>query len=263
MTGFVICEKHKVNKRVQSQTEKSIRNHPIVAVKGVSTVAQEKGRHFMIKKKTTLIIKIVLIAAILFTAMSPLCAYANDNGYEPRLKAPNSSVSYYSKKLNRYFQTGTPMPNCVAYAYGRVYEMNGEKPLITHGSAGDWYSINKKNHYYDYGSKPKLGAVACWSNHVAVVEKINNDGSITVSESHWHGKYFNTKTYKNMKSHYGQKFYGYIYTYNGNNEKEPVNTQYKQDKIVTFETVNHTFNLIKMEDKEELDKKQVFLSTLL
>lgn len=215
----------------------------------------------MIKKKTTLIIKIALIAAILFTAMSPLCAYANDNnGYEPRLTAPTSSIGYYSKKLNRYSQTGTPMPNCVAYAYGRVYEMNGKKPKITHGSAGDWYFINKRNHYYEYGSTPKLGAVACWSNHVAVVEKINKDGSITVSESHWGGKYFNTKTYKNVKSHYGQKFYGYIYTYN---EKKSENKQYMQNKNVTFETVNHTFNLVRMQDKAELDKTQMFLSTLL
>ena len=168
----------------------------------------------MTKKKTLLIIPIVVIMTILFSALTPLAAYAEGENYEPRLTAPNSSISYYSSKLNRYFQTGTPMPNCVAYAYGRVYEMNGEAPLINHGSAGDWYFINKRNGYYSYGQEPKVGAVACWSRHVAVVEKVNSDGSVTVSESHWGGTYFDVKTFSNMHSHYGQTFYGYIYTYN-------------------------------------------------
>ena len=47
-----------------------------------------------------------------------------------------------------------------------------------------------------------------------IVEKIDDDG-ITLSESHWGGRYFNTVTYQNLSSHYGQTFYGYIYTYNG------------------------------------------------
>jgi len=136
----------------------------------------------MTKKKTLLIIPIVVLLTILISALTPVVAMADDTDYEPRLTAPNSSIAYYSSKLNRYFQTGTPMPNCVAYAYGRIYEMNGEAPLLTHGSAGDWYFINKRGGYYDYGSEPKLGAVACWSNHVAIVEKIGEDGSVTVSE---------------------------------------------------------------------------------
>lgn len=37
---------------------------------------------------------------------------------------------------------------------------------------------------------------------------------MTISESHWGGNYFNTKTYYNINSHYGQQFYGYIYVYN-------------------------------------------------
>ena len=86
------------------------------------------------------------------------------------------------------------MPNCVAYAYGRVYEMNGKAPKITHGNAGEWWSINKQGGYYKYGSKPKVGAVVVWSNHVAVVEQIHKNGSITISESHYGGTYFDTKT---------------------------------------------------------------------
>lgn len=178
----------------------------------------------MIKKKTLLIIPVLLIT-LLVSLLTPISALATDGGYEPRLTAPSSKISYYSSKNNVYFQRGSGMPNCVAYAYGRIYEMNGEPPKITRGSASDWYSMNKRNHYYDYGQEPKLGAVACWSNHVAVVEKINGDGSVTLSESHWHGRYFNTVTYKNMHNHYGQKFYGYIYTYNEPKVEEQVELQ--------------------------------------
>ncbi len=174
----------------------------------------------MTKAKKLFFLPIVIVITLLVSLITPLTAQAEGELYEPRLTAPNSSIPYYSSKLNYYFRTGTPMPNCVAYAYGRVYEMNGEAPLISHGSAGDWWFINKRNSYYDYGSEPKLGAVACWSRHVAVVEAINDDGSVTISESHWGGTYFDVRTYANMHSHYGQKFYGYIYTYNNGLSKE-------------------------------------------
>lgn len=232
-----------------------------------------KERYFMAKKKTLLIIPIVIIITIIISALTPLCAWAEENGYQPRLTAPNSSISYYSSAKNRYFQTGTPMPNCVAYAYGRIYEMNGEAPLLTHGSAGDWYFMNKANGYYDYGSEPKLGAVACWSGHVAIVEKIGKDGSVTISESHWGGTYFDVKTYSNMSSHYGQTFYGYIYTYNDGltkslerrllNAKREENTQYKQEIINSPEQENG-FSIISLDaNREAVSKRDALLNRIL
>lgn len=210
----------------------------------------------MAKKKTLLIVPVVLLISLFISIFTPISAMADDSNYEPRLTAPNSSIPYYSSELNYYFRTGTGMPNCVAYAYGRIYEMNGEAPLLTHGNAGDWYGMNKRGGYYDYGQTPKLGAVACWSNHVAVVEKINDDGNITFSESHWHGNYFNTVTYSNVYSHYGQRFYGYIYTYNGGVTKElenklltasnEKNEGYKSEKIEA-KNVNNQFTLAKMD----------------
>lgn len=225
----------------------------------------------MTKKTTKLIVSILFIMTIIISAFAPISALADDDSsYKPRLTAPNSSISYYSRAKNVYFQQGYGMPNCVAYAYGRVYEMNGEKPLINHGSAGDWYFINKRNHYYDYGSAPKVGAVACWSRHVAVVEKVNSDGSVTLSESHWGGRYFDTVTYSNMNSHYGQKFYGYIYTYNEGlttelkravlKEKQK-NTQYKQEALVAPEAASQ-FDIIKLDKEIEINQKDLFLATL-
>lgn len=165
----------------------------------------------------TKIIRNSFLAAIftlIVLTVFPTTAFAK---YEARLTAP-AGEPYYNRTLNAYSQTGYGMPNCVAYAYGRIYELNGTAPKISRGNAGDWWFINKNNDYYEYGSEPKLGAVACWSNHVAVVEGIGLDGEVTVSESHWGGTYFDTKVFVNMNSHYGQAFYGYIYMYDNNKD---------------------------------------------
>ena len=220
----------------------------------------------MSKKKTLAMIPIVLVLTIMISAFAPMTASANvdDSDYTPRLTAPDSSIPYYSTELNWYHQTGTPMPNCVAYAYGRIYEMNGEKPLIPGGNAGEWYGMNASAGYYPYGQEPKVGAVACWSGHVAIVEKVNKDGSVTISESHWGGTYFDVRTYEDMSSHYGQAFYGYIYAYNGgittelrnrliNAEKE-TNTQYQQDTNVDPEEQTE-FSITNL-DREESDNKE-------
>ncbi len=229
----------------------------------------------MAKKKTLLIIPIVIILTLIISAITPMVALASDNnGYEPRLTAPNSSIPYYSTKLNVYHQTGTPMPNCVAYAYGRIYEMNGEAPLITHGSAGDWYGMNKAAGYYDYGSEPKVGAVACWSGHVAIVEKVHKNGSVTISESHWGGTYFDVRTYEDMTSHYGQTFYGYIYTYNNGltkslekrlvNAKKEKHTQYKQEKVESNDIEDDGLQIITPDEaKKSADTKKTAKMSIL
>lgn len=170
---------------------------------------------------------ITVIITIIVLTLFPTTALAKE--YEPRLTAPHGEP-YYTRELNAYAQTGYGMPNCVAYAYGRIYELNGKAPLISRGNAGDWWFINKYNDYYDYGQEPKLGAVACWSNHVAIVEDIDEDGAVTISESHWGGSYFNTKKYSNMSYHYGQYFYGYIYAYDEPVEIKEEAPSYKMEE---------------------------------
>lgn len=144
------------------------------------------------------------------------------------------------------------MPNCVAYAYGRVYEMNGKAPKITHGNAGEWWSINKQGGYYKYGSKPKVGAVVVWSNHVAVVEQIHKNGSITISESHYGGTYFDTKTVTDYTYHYGQTFYGFIYTYQGSAKKKSKPKQYTAAKtaVTAPEEQEQVFRILEIDDSK-------------
>lgn len=223
----------------------------------------------MAKKKTLLIIPVIFIITIIISLLTPMCVYADDDMYEPRLTAPSQSISYYNRELNTYAQTGTPMPNCVAYAYGRIYEMNGEKPLITRGNAGEWWGINIRNGFYPYGQSPKVGAVACWSGHVAIVEKVNSNGSVTLSESHWGGRYFDVVTYSSMSAHYGQRFYGYIYTYNEGLTQDLktklLNTESNKVESVDFakntDSVNAGLAILDLNtDNQDNSKKVLFLS---
>lgn len=82
---------------------------------------------------------------------------------------------------------GCVLPNCVGYAFGRFMAILGSYPSLCTGNAGTWYGYNDG---YKRGQTPQLGAVACWSypggaGHVAIVEKINPDGSIVCSESNY------------------------------------------------------------------------------
>ena len=187
---------------------------------------------------------IALISLLIFCIVFPSTVSAESarSHYKPRLTAPTSDNAYYNSKLNRYSQTGYGMPNCVAYAYGRVYEMNGKAPKITHGNAGEWWSINKQGGYYKYGSKPKVGAVVVWSNHVAVVEQIHKNGSITISESH-----------------YGQTFYGFIYTYQGSAKKKPKPKQYTAAKtaVTAPEEQEQVFRMLEIDDSKAASQEIV------
>lgn len=142
--------------------------------------------------------------------------------YSPRLTEP-AHRGYYGVRndYNPFSVNPNTNGNCVWYAWGRAYEILGSRPNInTYGNACSWYSNNIRRGEYAYGSTPKLGAVACWSGgsqgcgHVAVVEQINDDGTITISESSY--SYFSFKVRRINKNGYypGLRFDGYIYILN-------------------------------------------------
>lgn len=142
--------------------------------------------------------------------------------YTPRLSSSGmqGTSCWYSE--NPYYKAGYGLPNCTAYAWGRWCElMKHNHPKLSTGNARDWFGYNKSAGYYKYGSKPQLGAIACYDysggGHVAVVEQINSDGSFVVSQSGYSSKiYFWTETYPApsykpswMKA--GTVFQGFIY----------------------------------------------------
>ena len=160
----------------------------------------------------------VLVICLIMSLMPNLKAHAA-TVYSPRLSAPGYDNGYYYSNINPYYKSGYGMPNCTAYAYGRVYEILGSTPKLSLQGAGYWWSDNLNHGWYSYGSTPKLGAVACWDQwsvsygHVAVVEQINSDGTIVISESSWSGIRFRTMTMNaDGSGYYGNlRFCGYIY----------------------------------------------------
>lgn len=147
--------------------------------------------------------------------------------YNPRLKAPGTTDKNWIKNTKGGYnycmliKGNSCLPNCVGYSWGRWRELLGKKPSLSRGNAENWYGYKKDG--YKRGKTPKLGAVICWrkgkagyekdgAGHVAIVEKINSDGSILTSNSAYGGSRFYTKTLKKPYSMGGKYvFQGFIY----------------------------------------------------
>lgn len=139
-----------------------------------------------------------MTVALMFTTIFSATILVKAAGFSPRYSAPSYDNSYYYSSQNPFYAAGYGMPNCTCYAYGRAYEILGYAPSLSTGNAENWYGYNKNGGYYNYGSTPKVGAIACWSyngggGHVAVVESIDN-GIITLSNSAWSGTNFYIST---------------------------------------------------------------------
>ena len=114
------------------------------------------------------------------------------------------------------------LPNCTCYAWGRFWEISGKanKPTLPLGNAEKWFTTVDRNKY-KVGTTPKLGAVICFADgpfsgdgHVAVVEEIAADGTITFSNSGYKYKYFyivKGKKENNYGYDSGYIFQGFIY----------------------------------------------------
>lgn len=129
------------------------------------------------------------------------------------------------------------LPNCTTYCYGRIMEQyiqqgyniddrtSSYNPYWRNSTgshfenAETWY--NDSNNRWTKGSKARLGAIACWGangqgGHVAIVESINNDGTINYSESNYGGALFNYVQNQRLvvgqvDSRIGGVFQGFIY----------------------------------------------------
>lgn len=118
--------------------------------------------------------------------------YAGTSGeivcdFVPRLNSNGMQGNPYWYSENPFWQSGFGLPNCTAYAWGRAYEIIGDRPNLSVGNANQWWDYNLNNSIYESGQTPQLGAIACYyynpGGHVAVVEQINSDGSIVISQS--------------------------------------------------------------------------------
>lgn len=101
------------------------------------------------------------------------------NGYAP------SSTSPPSPKL------GNALGNCTWYASGRAKQLSGSHERINRltGNATRWLEQARAAGFTISGT-PRVGSIAYWQQsssfpygHVAIVERVNADGTIVVSES--------------------------------------------------------------------------------
>lgn len=144
--------------------------------------------------------------------------------YIPRLTDSGMRGNPYWYSRNPFYQAGYGLPNCTCYAWGRFWEIGDpnqqyiNRPTLSTGNAEDWYGYTADG--YQRGSTPQLGAVACWADgpysgdgHVAIVEEIHSDGSITCSNSAYGGQYFyTTRLYPpDYLPAAGYRFQGFIY----------------------------------------------------
>lgn len=124
------------------------------------------------------------------------------SGFIPRTTYPGVVGVYYKTdnpfelyiyENGKFYYNYVIGGNCTWYAFGRAYEILGTKPDLSRGDAGQWWGFNKQKYDsgrggYSYGWTPKSGAIACWSapgnyGHVAIVENIDSNGVISLSES--------------------------------------------------------------------------------
>ena len=179
---------------------------------------------------------VVVTTAVLFTTVFSLSIVTKVSAatFTPRLTAPSyDNKYYYNGNYNIFYSAGYGMPNCTCYAYGRAYEILGYEPDLSWGSAYMWYDYNRTYGYYDYGQTPRVGAICCWSygsgGHVAVVEKIDSDGLMTISNSAYGStNFYLTYAYtwdSNPGGNSYWNFQGYIYLLDEDEVIEPVTTK--------------------------------------
>lgn len=123
-----------------------------------------------------------------------------------------TSFGGYNKAIAIDRKTGYVLPNCCGLVHGRWLECaddrNPNHDKLCRGNAGSYWRYADG---YQRGQEPRLGAIACFSGHVATVERIAENGVITLSNSSYDGKaFYLTETappykFKNMT------FYGFIY----------------------------------------------------
>ncbi|MBQ6786624.1 MAG: CHAP domain-containing protein [Lachnospiraceae bacterium] len=129
------------------------------------------------------------------------------NNFIAQTTPPDLNSFYYTRPTNNFlFRNG----NCTWYCYGRAMHILGYRPNFTDHAKYFW-NYRDSHLYYGYSETvPREGSVVVWDGnsygneygHVAIVEKVNPDGSILISESAYdgctNGSYFMTREYSSV-----------------------------------------------------------------
>lgn len=148
--------------------------------------------------------------------------------YSIRVTEPDLSNPYYihtsygglNECIIRDSATGSVLPNCVGYAWGRAYEIMGTRPTLSKNNAERWFGEGAEG--YTRSQTPRVASIMCWqkgevgvgedgAGHVAVLESIGEDGSLFTTNSDYSGRNFYIREFNGEPTLSGYKFQGYIY----------------------------------------------------
>ena len=148
---------------------------------------------------------------------------------KPRTTAPLATDKYWihtsNGGLNECIEinnSGSCLPNCVGYAWGRFYEFTGQRPKLSKSNAENWYGYTADG--YQRSQVPVGGAVICWrkgqagnsadgAGHVAIVEEVKSNGDVVTSNSAYSGTRFYMQTITKASGYSmgsGYTFQGFI-----------------------------------------------------
>lgn len=180
---------------------------------------KRKHQQRYVKKSKSFIVLFFLILCIFgrFNIVNATCSSGikgnGTNGISININAaPYTTFAGYSYGQYAYGKEG-----CAWFASARVKELTGQGNTIFSGWA--WYNTQYSNYGFSRGSVPKAKSLACYGNHVAVVEAVNGD-TVTVSQGGMSGLsdaahgycVISTMSRSKLESQGGcGTFYGYVY----------------------------------------------------
>lgn len=100
------------------------------------------------------------------------------------------------------------LPNCIGYVIARVIELTGQQYGLVGVNGTDFYDYNRNK--LESGVKPRLGAIACWKGHEAIVEDYS-DKIIEISQSHYNGVRWDSESIGIGQPYHGMEFQGFLY----------------------------------------------------
>lgn len=184
----------------------------------------------------------------------------------PRTNGDNLGDWFYN--ANPYYHRGFGLPNCTAYAWGRLSEICNSPCSVTRGNAIDWASkqgmtkINSPEQgsciIYSGGILDSMGR---FCGHIGVVEQVYPDGTIDVSMSSygdyiWRLYRLSPKDGYYVPESYGLTFYGF-YMYDG--VREVLNEE--MEEFYAKEIVKHMKRDIHQKKIESRESVLKFEST--
>ncbi len=188
--------------------------------------------------------------------------------FVPRRTRPENGNPYFCRdKYAVGIIPGSPLDagcdvlaNCVGYAAGRFNEIIGLNCFVhfRYAPDPDQWIARARTEGLQTGTEPQLGAVAVWRHHVAVVEEIHADGSITTSESGYGcaNPFWTSKRNKGSGSWDGDGFLGFIYQPSGgeimSDQKFGIDISYCQTSI-DWSKVDAQFAIIKAGQRNYTD----------